>query len=195
MSVGWTWGSANSPTANNIIEFNHIHHLGKLADGEQPLINDNGGIYTLGVQPGTKIRSNLIHDIQAHNYGGWGIYLDEGSSQILVENNIVYRTRKGSFHLHRGEDNIVRNNIFALGELSQIERTVETLEAALEDEDYRSFTLENNIIYWRDGDLLAGRWGDKYYAFDRNLYWSLGDRPIGFDKLSWQEWQQKRNGS
>lgn len=191
ISVGWTWGSADSPTANNVIEFNHIHHLGKLADGDRPLINDNGGIYTLGVQPGTKIRSNLIHDIQARNFGGWGIYLDEGSSQITVENNIVYRTRKGGFHLHRGEDNIVRNNIFAFGELCQLERTLETLEAAVEDENYQSFRLENNIIYWREGNLLEGRWEDKYYAFERNLYWYLGDRSISFDKLSWQEWQQQ----
>jgi parallel beta-helix repeat protein len=191
ISVGWTWGSADSPTANNIIEFNHIHHLAQLADGDRPLVNDNGGIYTLGVQPGTKIRSNLVHDIQARNYGGWGIYLDEGSSKITVENNIVYRTRKGGFHLHRGEDNIVRNNIFAFGELSQLERTVETLEAAREDENYQSFTFEKNIIYWREGDLLAGQWKDKYYACDRNLYWYLGDRPIRFDKFSWQKWQQR----
>lgn len=191
ISVGWTWGSADSPTANNLIEFNHIHHLGQLADGDRSLINDNGGIYTLGVQPGTTIRSNLIHDIQARNFGGWGIYLDEGSSQIIVENNIVYRTRKGGFHLHRGEDNLVRNNIFAFGELCQLERTVETLESAREDENYQSFTLENNIIYWREGDLLAGKWDDRYYACDRNLYWHLGDREINFDKLSWQEWQQQ----
>jgi parallel beta-helix repeat protein len=188
ISVGWTWGSADSSTANNTIEFNHIHHFGKLADGDRPLINDNGGIYTLGVQPGTQIRSNLIHDIQARNFGGWGIYLDEGSSQITVENNIVYRTRKGGFHLHRGEDNIVRNNIFAFGELSQLERT---LEDPVEDEDYQSFALENNIIYWREGNLLAGKWDDRHYAFDRNLYWYLGDRSISFDKLSWQEWQQQ----
>jgi parallel beta-helix repeat protein len=191
ISVGWTWGSANSPTANNIIEFNHVHHLGKLANGHSPPLNDSGGIYTLGVQPGTKIRANLIHDIQTHNFGGWGIYLDEGSSQMTVENNIVYRTRTGGFHLHRGEDNIVRNNIFAFGELSQLERTLETLEAAEKDETYQSFTFENNIIYWREGNLLAGQWKDKYYAFDRNLYWHLGDRPIHFDKQSWQEWQQQ----
>jgi parallel beta-helix repeat protein len=193
ISVGWTWGSANSPTASNIIAFNHIHHLGQRTDGHSPLINDNGGIYTLGVQPGTKIRSNLIHDIQARNFGGWGIYLDEGSAQMTVENNIVYNTRTGGFHLHRGEDNIVRNNIFAFGELSQLERTLEdsAKEDFLEDENYQSFTFESNIIYWREGNLLAGQWKDKHYAFDHNLYWHLGDRPIRYDTLSWQEWQQK----
>ncbi|NJO95190.1 MAG: hypothetical protein HC764_03310 [Pleurocapsa sp. CRU_1_2] len=189
ISVGWTWGSADNPTANNLIEFNHIHDLGKLADGEQPLLNDNGGIYTLGGQPGTKIRSNLIHDIQAYNFGGWGIYLDEGSSQIIVENNTVYRTRTGGFHLHQGRDNIVRNNIFAFGELSQLERTLK--ENSPEDEEYQSFTLENNIIYWHEGDLLAGKWSDGHYLFKRNLYWYESDRPIRFGGLSWQEWQRR----
>ncbi|MEN9869814.1 MAG: hypothetical protein RLZZ171_797, partial [Cyanobacteriota bacterium] len=188
ISVGWTWGSADNPTANNLIEFNHIHDLGKLADGE-PLLNDNGGIYTLGVQPGTKIRSNLIHDIQAHNFGGWGIYLDEGSSQITVENNLVYRTRTGGFHLHMGKDNIVRNNIFAFGQLSQLERTLK--ENSLEDEGYESFTLENNIIYWQEGNLLAGKWADGHYVSNRNLYWYDSDRPIRFGGLSWQQWQRR----
>ncbi|MEO0012547.1 MAG: hypothetical protein RLZZ535_936 [Cyanobacteriota bacterium] len=188
ISVGWTWGSADNPTANNLIEFNHIHDLGKLADGE-PLLNDNGGIYTLGVQPGTKIRSNLIHDIQAHNFGGWGIYLDEGSSQITVENNLVYRTRTGGFHLHMGKDNIVRNNIFAFGKLSQLERTLK--ENSWEDEGYESFTLENNIIYWQEGNLLAGKWADGHYVSNRNLYWYDSDRPIRFGGLSWQQWQRR----
>lgn len=189
ISVGWTWGSANNPTANNLIEFNHIHDLGTLADGDRPLLNDNGGIYTLGVQPGTKIRSNLIHDIQARNFGGWGIYLDEGSAQIIVENNLVYRTRTGGFHLHMGKDNIVRNNIFAFGRLSQLERTLK--DNFMEGQEYESFTLENNIIYWHEGNLLAGKWGDGHFASNRNLYWYQSDRPIRFGGLSWQQWQRR----
>ena len=43
----------------------------------------------LGVQPGSVIRYNLIHDIEKANYGGWAIYPDEGSSHLLIENNIV----------------------------------------------------------------------------------------------------------
>jgi parallel beta-helix repeat protein len=189
ISVGWTWGSANNPTANNLIEFNHIHDLGTLANGDRPLLNDNGGIYTLGVQPGTKIRSNLIHDIQARNFGGWGIYLDEGSAQIIVENNLVYRTRTGGFHLHMGKDNIVRNNIFAFGRLSQLERTLK--DNFMEGQEYESFTLENNIIYWQEGNLLAGKWADGHFVSNRNLYWYQSDRPIRFGGLSWQQWQRR----
>ncbi len=189
ISVGLTWGYAKADTRDNIIESNYIHHIGKLSNGDGPLLNDKGGIYTLGVQPGTVIRSNVIHDIQAFNYGGWGIYLDEGSSQILVENNLVYRTRDGGFHLNYGKENTIRNNIFAFGNLAQLRRSA--------NEPHLSFTFERNIVYWSEGKLLDGKWGDFNFALDRNLYWHRGEEEndgndeISFANLSWDEWQAK----
>ena len=85
-------GYSESYTRYNVVEFNHIHDIG------QGLLSDLDGIYTLGIQPGTLIRYNLIHNIKAYDYGEWGIYSDEGNSYILVGNNIVYNTMNGSFH-------------------------------------------------------------------------------------------------
>jgi parallel beta-helix repeat protein len=128
-------------------------------------------------------RNNLCHDVTRYEYGGWGLYTDEGSSQILLENNIVYRTQDGGFHQHYGRENIVRNNIFALGEEAQLRRT--------RQEAHRSFTFERNIVYWEKGKLLDGAWSNGQFLFDHNLYWQAGGQPIQFERNSLAEWQQR----
>lgn len=110
ISVGWSWSYLRSAARGNRIEQNHIHDI-----GYNNLLSDMGGIYTLGLSPGTVISNNLVHDVNANRYGGWGIYTDEGSTSILIENNIVYHTKFGTFNIHYAKDLVVRNNIFALG--------------------------------------------------------------------------------
>lgn len=177
ISCGWTWGYGKTLARDNVIEFNDIHDLGK------GLLSDMGGIYTLGVQPGTVIRGNIFHDIAAHHYGGWGIYFDEGSTNIVAENNLVYRTTHGGFHQHYGKENVIRNNIFAFGRDAQIQRT--------RPEDHRSFTFERNIVYWKEGKLLAGNWKTLNVAFDRNLYWREGGGEVRFGNDTWEQWRGK----
>ncbi len=100
-------------------------------------------IYTLGVQPGTVERNNLCRDVRRDDegHGGSGIYTDEGSSNLLIENNVIFRAQDGGFQQHCGRDNVVRNNIFALGQTAEVPRTRE--------EGHPSFTFERNIVYWR----------------------------------------------
>ena len=160
ISMGWTWGYGPSLCHGNRIEANLIHDIGKKSDGDGPILSDMGGIYTLGMQPGTVITGNVFHDIAARVYGGWGIYLDEGSSGITVENNLVYRTTHGGFHQHYGRDNVVKNNIFALGRDLQIART--------KTEPTKSFTFTRNIVYWTTGKFTATN--AKGIEFDGNLY-------------------------
>ena len=69
----------------------------------------------LGVSPGTVLRNNHIHHVTANHYGGWGIYHDEGSTHLLVENNVVHHTKFAPFNIHYSKEVTVRNNIFAFG--------------------------------------------------------------------------------
>jgi hypothetical protein len=176
ISVGWIWGYGPSVSRDNRIEFNLIHDVG------QGLLSDLGGFYSLGVSPGTVVRNNIVHDVAGHDKG-WGLYTDEGSTGILLENNLVYRTSHGGFHQHYGRDNIVRNNIFALGRDEQIVRS--------RDEPHRSFTFERNIVYYRTGVLLSSVWsgGTDHFTLDHNLYWNAAGSPPRFPAGDLEAWQ------
>ncbi len=181
VSVGWHWGYGRTVSWGNIISFNHIHDIG------QGLLSDMGAIYTLGDSPGTIIENNLIHDVQSHNYGGWGIYNDEGSAHLLIQNNIVYNTKFAGYNIHYAKEITVRNNIFALGDSQQLSRT--------RAEPHKSVFFENNIVYWKSGVLFDGHWKDKTtstFDADWNLYFNPG-KPLNavlFNGYSWPEWQQ-----
>jgi len=180
ISVGWVWGYQESACHDNRIEFNHLHDIGR------GLLSDMGGIYTLGIQKGTVERNNLIHDVSCSVYGGWGVYPDEGSSDILIESNVVYRTSSASFHQHYGRENIIRNNVFALGRDHQLMRT--------RAEPHISFRFDHNIVYFNSGDLLGSNWGDDKFEMDYNIYFDArpGATPAamrfaGGDFSAWQK--------
>lgn len=156
ISVGWSWGYEPTPTGTNIVEFNHLHDIG------QRMLSDMGGIYTLGLEPGTVLRNNLIHDVSALTYGGWGLYTDEGTTGELLENNIVYRCRSASFHQHYGKENVLRNNVFAFGGETQLVRTL--------PEKHMTLFCTNNIIYYNSGELFSGNWSGTNFVRDYNLY-------------------------
>lgn len=180
ISVGWNWGYQETPCRENRIEFNHLHDIG------QGILSDMGAIYTLGIQRGTVIRNNLIHDVNAFTYGGWGIYPDEGSTDLLIENNVVYRTKSAGFHQHYGRENLVRNNIFALGREHQLMRT--------RAEAHLSFTFERNLVYFDSGSLLGSNWSGDHYRMRSNLYFDArpgqGPDTLKLDGKSWAAWRQ-----
>lgn len=177
VSVGWNWGYGASRARDNIVANNHIHDIGS------GLLSDMGGVYTLGVSPGTRVESNVIHDIDAYGYGGWGVYLDQASTHITVTRNIVHDTTSGGFHQHFGRENEVTNNIFAYGRDHQIQRT--------RAEDHLSFSFTRNVVLFDSGQLLAGTWGDGNFEMDRNLYWDERDGVVEFQGLSLRRWRRR----
>jgi len=175
VSVGWVWGYTDSPTKRNIIEFNHIHHLGW---GE---LCDMGGVYCLGSSEGTSVSNNVIHHVYSFDYGGWGLYTDEGSTGIRMENNLVYACKNSGFHQHYGKENIIRNNIFAENIKAQLQAT--------RIEKHLSFTFTNNIVWFNSGSLLTSNWSKINLKSDNNCYWDARTKDIRFDKQTFGEWQ------
>ena len=86
ISVGWGSTEANTTLKNNIVRYNRIHRVMNFFD-------DGAGIYTLSKQPGTMIYENYVYDIVPSAWAGGhpiaGIFLDEGSSSMVLKNNVV----------------------------------------------------------------------------------------------------------
>ena len=189
ISLGFTWNHAYSAHRGSRVEYNHIYDV-------MQTLHDGAGIYTLGYQAGTVIRNNLIEDVHL----GHGLYTDEGSSRILMENNIVHRAGIYGYQHHYGHSNIVRNNIFA----SSGKYAVFLLREIAKP----SFQFERNIV-WMDrhkpiahpwyagrpedeGEILREGQTHNLFVMDRNLYWDARDRDVKFGDLSLSQWQEQR---
>jgi hypothetical protein len=112
ISMGWQWNTKPTPCMRNTIAFNHIHDvMNRLGDG--------GGIYTLGRQPGTVIRGNLIHDVHrsplAQAAPNNGMFLDQGSSEILIEKNTIYHTAGSPLRFHQATTDTIKENVLICG--------------------------------------------------------------------------------
>lgn len=112
ISVGWMWTPEPTPCRENTIHANHIHHI-------LNILSDGGGIYSLGLQPGSRITRNLIHDVKvnAGRAESNGMFLDEGTKELLVEDNIIYNIARSPLRFHKAkEPNLVQKNVLVCGE-------------------------------------------------------------------------------
>jgi parallel beta-helix repeat protein len=195
--ISWKSGSAN-----NVVEYNDLHHLNLET-------NDTGGIECWMAGRGNIIRGNLIRDSIGLKHlpeGGvitpffsWGIYLDDQSSGTLVEGNIVVRNVLGGIMIHGGGQNVVRNNIFVDGTESQV-------FYANYGEGDKLNVMTRNIFCWHNPDakVVQGYGFERFQVIkehDYNLYWLAGQKePLppaklifslgglgNFDLLGWQQ--------
>jgi hypothetical protein len=134
VSVGWMWWNPRSrpeprptPCRENVVERNHIHHV-------MQTLSDGGGIYTLGNQPESFLRGNVIHDVPA-NVGraeSNGMFLDQGTGSFVISDNVIYAIDRSPLRFHKGWKNLVRNNAMAVREDVPVVRYNDTREERIQ---------------------------------------------------------------
>lgn len=183
ISVGWSWNYwPPARHRDNIVEYNHVHHLGESHTG------CHGAIYFLGVSPGTVCRNNLINHIS----GGCGIILDNACFGIVIERNITYHTgAAGLCFNYNDSGNIVQNNIFALSKAHTYERFGDPPATGGEKVDQTGI-LYRNIFYWSEGSFMRrDSWPNFDTLMDYNLYWDTREKEIRFAGLDFRGWQSQ----
>lgn len=155
ISIGWMWSPEPTPCRDNSIEGNHIHHILKV-------LSDGGGIYSLGLQPGSKILNNHIHDVQinAGRAESNGMFLDEGTTDVIVANNLIYNIAKSPLRFHKATTNLVKENyLFCTGENPPI-RYNSTKEEDIQKVDNKFFS-ESDANYLKELETIIEKWNYK----------------------------------
>ena len=186
VSVGWSWGAHPSFTHDNTVEWNHIY-------GYAPgVLSDGGGVYTLGLQPGTVIRYNRVHGAVAARYGFHSFYFDQGSSCLTLSNNIAYDTDSGIVIPHADKSgNLIANNIFADGRDQQF-----YAKDWMADCKFGTNRIERNIFAWREANRGGKTGTPNRYA--SNLWWQVDSQErikTSFNGKTFAEWAKTDTGA
>lgn len=154
ISIGWEWSPVPTPCRDNVIDGNHIHHI-------LNILSDGGGIYMLGLQPGSKLINNHIHDVKinAGRAESNGMFLDEGTTDVVVANNLIYNIAKSPLRFHKATTNLVKENYLFCTDDNPPIRYNRTNEEAIEqvgnkvysekDENYKT-ELKKIIEIWNN---------------------------------------------
>jgi hypothetical protein len=194
VSIGWEWGYAPSYTSNILVEGNYIYNTG------EHILCDQGGIYTLGLQPGTVISNNLIKNVFSYAAYMWGVYLDEGSTGILVTNNVVYNIGWGGLFQHYGANNTIINNVFARTSVIQPPQPDDPIPDGdlriMNTENHLSWTFTRNIVYdtfqGSNHSVFKSDAANVSVSFNNNVYYNPYNTPLlfGIQQTSFAEWQK-----
>jgi len=179
-------------TNNNVISFNHVYNL------FQGLMNDSGSLYFGVGTPsppssgtGNKMLNNKVHDVNdasvwdADGYGGDGLYADDFSGLVDMENNLVYRVSGNAISFSgpragANQSSTVKNNILAFARQSLL-NSYDPYSFNTAPPLPLFFTASNNLFYFdrngpesfyvEGGCTYAGEAFPAYEQWTSNLYW------------------------
>ncbi|MFE3415685.1 RICIN domain-containing protein [Streptomyces mirabilis] len=175
ISLGWGWQSAANAEGNNSVSFNRIGNV-------MNRLCDSAGIYHLSNDPGTVFNGNYIHDVirgpAACGSPVHGIYLDEGSNNMTLSNNVLSRT-DGFINQNRNGSNITLTNNTASGDT--------VIKASGLESAYQGLAAKLNLAYNKSASSSSvyGSGWSAANAVDNDG--STGWSPTGSDSSAW--WQ------
>lgn len=104
ISIGWGHTLEDVGIRNYKVRYN-------ILDKVMYLTSDGAAIYSLSNQPGTKVHNNIIQNVNKSVWSGAhfasALYLDEGSNNMQVYENIFRNVQKGFVYHTEGMDNFV----------------------------------------------------------------------------------------
>lgn len=166
ISCGWIWLYGDHITNNINIQDNLIYNIGL------GMLSDMGGIYMLGIQKGSKLHGNVIHDVLCYEgesgYAGTGIYTDAGSSEMEIYNNLVFNCSTAGFNATIGRNNVWYNNIAAFcGE--RLVNPPQNFATFISGAEYR-----NNILLTDKGvPVFISLGNSELFKDNSNLLWDM----------------------
>jgi len=192
-SIDLTTKPSGIGNANNTISFNHVYNLlqGIMNDGGSVRIDGGNAVFTAA---GNKILNNKIHDVtdasimDSNGYGGHGVYMDDHTGLVDVENNLVYRVSGFGVYTPHGptapkEANTIKNNIVAFARLSMVADSG-PYKDGIPTSPNQAFLVSNNLFYFDRSEgsgppfrAVAGCIYSlgfpltNFLLFSNNLYW------------------------
>ncbi|MEN0083210.1 MAG: RICIN domain-containing protein [Leifsonia sp.] len=176
ISLGWGWQHNQGAAGNNSISYNDISNaVNRLCD--------TAAIYHLSVDPGTTISNNYLHDM-VRSPGACGsavasIYLDEGSDQLTVSNNVMSNVDQGINNNANGPNITYSNNTSdgtSVIQAAGLEAPYRSLRGAVDLAQGRPASASSTYGAWvppssaNDGDQSTG-WSAA--GSDTNAWWQV----------------------
>ncbi|MFD7453806.1 RICIN domain-containing protein [Kitasatospora sp. NPDC059827] len=175
ISLGWGWQSAANAEGNNSVSFNRIGNV-------MNRLCDSAAIYHLSNDPGTVINGNYIHDVLRSSAACaspvHGLYLDEGSDNMTVSNNVLSHT-DGFINQNRNGSNVTLTNNTTSGDA--------VIKASGLESGYQWMALRPDLAFDKPATASSvyGTGTEPSKASDVNS--STGWSPTGTDTSAW--WQ------
>ncbi|GHE14641.1 RICIN domain-containing protein [Streptomyces alanosinicus] len=175
ISLGWGWQSAANAEGNNSVSYNRMGNV-------MNRLCDSAGIYHLSNDPGTVFDGNYVHDVirvpSACGSPVHGFYLDEGSNNMTVSNNVLSRT-DGFINQNRNGTHVTLTNNTTSGD--------SVIKASGLESAYQGLAAKLNLAYNKpaSSSSVFGSGWSAGNAVDNDS--STGWSPTGSDSSAW--WQ------